>query len=518
MARYILRRLLQAILTVAGVLLVTFILFRVVVAGDVAANHVNPKAGYQRREEFRRKHKLDLPLLINYTRQLQIVDNTTGPATLNVEDVDGSQAAEAMGLTLATKENKDSVIRLMGQRVDLLDDKTPLTDMTREVYQKVGNKSEKVKVPLLKPVKPKKPTPPAAPPAESAAGDVESNDPLGPLPPSEETPPVAPETPAVTPPVAPKPAVAPASPKSATPKTVAEPAMLFTLANEQTFRISLAGVTNCGQLIERINTAPGNTGQLHASVTELSFLNLFNTQLAWHMWYCVTFQGESFATKQPLLEIIRQRAKYSLALTVPALGISWLVAMIISMVVAFYRGRWPDHLGVFTAVLGMCIPYLAYMILGQWAMFQIEPVAAWGMGHWTNIYVPVTIAVIAGVGGSVRFYRTIFLNEFQQDYVRTARAKGVATHDIMFKHILRNCMLPILTSVVLAIPFLILGSLLQEQFFGIPGLGDLMLTSINTRDVPIITAMTFLTAIIYVVGLLITDLLYAVFDPRIRLK
>jgi len=241
-------------------------------------------------------------------------------------------------------------------------------------------------------------------------------------------------------------------------------------------------------------------------------------QFLYHMRDCVTLHGKSYATDQTVLEIIGKRAKYSLGITVPALALGWLSAMVISCFVAYYRDTWIDRFGVFFSVLGMCIPFLAYMILGQYVMFQINPEAAWGLDNPANIYVPVSIAVIAGLGGSVRFYRTIILDQVNQDYVRTARAKGVPLPGVLFKHVLKNCMLPILTRVVLAIPFLIMGSLLLEQFFGVNGLGDLFLSSITTRDVPIITGLTFLTAVIFVLGLLVTDILYAVFDPRVRLR
>jgi len=245
----------------------------------------------------------------------------------------------------------------------------------------------------------------------------------------------------------------------------------------------------------------------------------YNTQFWHHMKGCVTFSAHSYRYEdQTLLQIIAAKAKYSLALTVPAMAVGWLLALVISSAVAYFRGTWLDRSGVFLTVLGMCIPYLAYMILGQWVMFQISPEHAWGLADSMNIYVPVTIAVVASLGFSVRFYRTILLDEMNRDYVRTARAKGVPLPTVLFKHVLKNCMLPILTSLVLSIPFLIMGSLLLEQFFGVNGLGDLMLSSINDRDVPIITGLTFLTAVIYVIGLLITDVLYAVFDPRIRLS
>jgi len=240
----------------------------------------------------------------------------------------------------------------------------------------------------------------------------------------------------------------------------------------------------------------------------------WHEQFGMHLWNSVTLSGRSYATEEKLTTIIAKRAKYSLAITVPAMALGWLVAMVISSIVAYYHGTWIDRTGVFLSVLGMCIPYLAYMILGQWLMFQINPASAWGLDNPVNIYVPVCIAVIAGVGASVRFYRTIILDEVNRDYVRTARAKGVPLPGVLFKHVLKNCM----TSLVLSIPFLIMGSLLLERFFGVPGLGDLLLSSVSSRDVPIITGLTFLTAVIYVVALLITDLLYAVFDPRVRLR
>ena len=246
--------------------------------------------------------------------------------------------------------------------------------------------------------------------------------------------------------------------------------------------------------------------------------DFWNTQFFWHLRESATFQSTSYKTNQPLREIIAEQAPYSLAITVPALALSWMLELAIAVLVAYYRDTWIDKLGVFFAVLGMCIPFLAYMIAGQWLMFHIYPPAAWGLRYAANIYVPVTIAVVAGMGGAVRFYRTIILDEVNRDYVRTAKAKGVGLPNILFKHVLKNCMLPILTSLVLSIPFLIMGNLLLESFFGIPGLGGLLLSSVSDRDVPIVTGLTFLTAVIYAGGLLLTDILYAVFDPRIRLR
>ncbi len=256
-------------------------------------------------------------------------------------------------------------------------------------------------------------------------------------------------------------------------------------------------------------------GSLHSPFTttfwDSRFINFLKDGL--------TFNAKSFSPDgESIRTIIKERAPYSLALAIPAMGIGWFGAMAISLIVAYNHDRWVDKVGVFLSVLGMCIPFLAYMIIGQWAAFKLSPSLTSGLRHIHNLYVPIAISVIAGLGANVRFYRTIFLNEMQQDYVRTARAKGASTGRILFIHVLKNGMLPILTQLVMMVPFLIMGNLLLESFFMIPGLGDVMLSSITSRDIPIISALTLLTAVIYVFGILITDILYAVFDPRVRLQ
>lgn len=231
-----------------------------------------------------------------------------------------------------------------------------------------------------------------------------------------------------------------------------------------------------------------------------------------------TFATQSIITNERLYSIIADRAPFSLALTVPIMAIGWVFAMTIATIVAYYRASMIDRVGVFLSVLVMCIPYLALIMGVQYAMFQVKPTMAYGLANPFNIFVPISIGVFAGLGGHVRFYRTVVLDETRRDYVRTALAKGLPLPVVMFKHILKNCMLPILTNVILAIPFLIMGSLLLESFFGIPGLGDLLLSSINNRDEPIVSGLTFMTAMLYVLANLATDISYVVFDPRVKLS
>jgi peptide/nickel transport system permease protein len=446
MTRYILRRLVQSVFTVLGVMLLTFVLFRVI-AGDVSTAYVNQKLGAEARQAFYEKHKLDRPGVFNYHKRLQFFDRTTGNHPFEIADNNGSLAARNLGLHLSSapagKQDAATTSGLCfaGRLVFALSPSTPL----------------------------------------SALADG-------------------------------KPLVSQKAGISAT------PGFTVSLCDGTTLNVNLANVRTCGDLAKAIAEGKGNNGKLTVAISSWSPAMLFDSQFFWHLWENVSFTGRSYATNQKLLDIIAERGRFSLSITIPAMVLTWLFAMVLSCFVAYYRNTWIDRFGVFITVLGMCIPYLAYMLLGQWVMFKIAPGYAAGLAHPSSIYVPVFIAVVAGLGGEVRFYRTIILNEINKDYVRTARAKGVPLPSILFIHVLKNCMLPILTELITTIPFLILGSLLLERFFGIPGLGDLLLTSITSRDVPIVTGLTFLTAILYVVSLLITDVLYAVFDPRIHLQ
>jgi peptide/nickel transport system permease protein len=299
----------------------------------------------------------------------------------------------------------------------------------------------------------------------------------------------------------------------------------FNLTSGQELPIDVSGAKTCGDLIRKVNESAQNkdpkTGGplVKAGLTEWTLSDIFEAQFWPYLAKSLTFQARSLDDNEKLTEIIAARAPYSLSLTVPAMAMGWIAAMIVSCFVAYYRDTLIDKLGVFLSVLGMCIPFLAFMIIGQYIVREALPGHEHGLTTGRgNIYVPIAIMVVAGLGASVRFYRTVILNEINQDYVRTARAKGTPLPTVLFKHVLKNCMLPILTNLILSIPFLILGSLLVEGYFGIPGLGDLLLTSFKNGDEPVLNSLVFLTALIYTIGLLITDLSYAVFDPRIRLQ
>jgi len=158
-------------------------------------------------------------------------------------------------------------------------------------------------------------------------------------------------------------------------------------------------------------------------------------------------------------------------------------------------------------------------VAGQYLLaFKAGWFPVWGFESWAYLLLPVLIGIVGGLGENVRFYRTLMLDEMYRDYVRTAYAKGVGAGGVLFRHVLRNAMIPVLTNVALAIPFLYTGSLLLEGFFGIPGLGGLAINAINASDVDVVRAVVLVGSILYVIANLLTDLAYAWFDPRVKLS
>jgi peptide/nickel transport system permease protein len=234
--------------------------------------------------------------------------------------------------------------------------------------------------------------------------------------------------------------------------------------------------------------------------------------------------GTSWAAKQQISEMLKTGAIPSLTVSLPAFIISTVISISISLMVAFFRGGWLDKVVVFICVAMMSISSLAYILFGQWffayklGWFEISGYEEGFPYFIPFVLLPIFIWVLMSIGPNVRFFRTVMLDEVYQDYVRTARSKGLTEKAILFKHVLKNAMIPIITYVVIQIPFLILGALLLESFFGIPGLGSMTLDAINGNDFPVIKAMTILTAVAYIIFSLITDILYTVVDPRVRLK
>lgn len=220
---------------------------------------------------------------------------------------------------------------------------------------------------------------------------------------------------------------------------------------------------------------------------------------------------------------IQSRMGPSLAIAVPTFLLGLLVAVSVALILAFFRASILDFWGVVLCVAMMSISGLFYIIGGQYLiskLWRLVPISGFGDGldAWRFLILPVVIGVISGIGSSARWYRTIFLEEVGKDYVRTARAKGLPERIVFFRHILRNALIPILTGVVVVIPLLFMGSLLTESFFGIPGLGSYTIDAIQSQDFAVVRSMVFIGSVLYIVGLILTDISYTWVDPRIRLS
>jgi peptide/nickel transport system permease protein len=218
---------------------------------------------------------------------------------------------------------------------------------------------------------------------------------------------------------------------------------------------------------------------------------------------------------------ITTRMGPSLAIALPTFLLGLLVTVSFALLLTFFRASYLDFWGVVLCVAMMSISGLFYIIGGQYLVskiWKLVPISGYGGGldAWKFLILPVVIGVVSGIGSSTRWYRTIFLEEISKDYVRTARAKGLSEVTVLFRHVLRNAMIPILTGVVVVIPLLFMGSLLTESFFGIPGLGSYTIDAINAQDFAVVRAMVFIGSVLYIVGLILTDLSYTFVDPRIR--
>lgn len=220
---------------------------------------------------------------------------------------------------------------------------------------------------------------------------------------------------------------------------------------------------------------------------------------------------------------IQHRMWPSLAIAFPALLLGVLANMLFAMMMVFFRSTYLDLSGVIFCIILMSISSMFYIIGGQFLFgkaLHLVPISGYdgGLNCIKFIALPIMAEVISGLGSGSRWYRTLFLEEMNKDYVKTARAKGLSEIRVLFRHVLKNAMLPILTSIVVIIPSLFMGSLILESFFAIPGLGSYIIDAIQRQDFAIVRSMVFLGSVLYIVGLIITDISYTWVDPRVRLK
>lgn len=240
----------------------------------------------------------------------------------------------------------------------------------------------------------------------------------------------------------------------------------------------------------------------------------------------VTFDwGKSWATNEAVSNLFATRLPATLTVMLPILILEAIVALPIAMWVAYRRGSLADRSIMVISTVALSISFLVYVIVGQYVFgFQLGwfPVQGWSDSVWTNLVtyapLPVLLAVAVSVAPYTRLYRTFFLDELGHDYVRTARAKGMTENTIMFKHVLRNAMIPILTNVGLALPSVFVGSFLIEVFFSIPGLGREVLLAVNRSDYPVIQAIAVYLAVLTMLINLVVDVMFKLVDPRVQLK
>ena len=240
----------------------------------------------------------------------------------------------------------------------------------------------------------------------------------------------------------------------------------------------------------------------------------------------VTFDwGRSWATNEAVSRIFATRLPATLTIMIPILVLEVGLAIVCGMAVAYVRGSLTDRAVMMISTVALSISFLVYVIVGQYVFaFRLGwfPVQGWSNSVWTNLAVyaplPVILAVLVSLAPHTRLYRSFFLDEIGHDYVRTARAKGVPEKSILFRHVLRNAMIPILTNVATQLPGVFIGSFLIEVFFSIPGLGREVYTAVGRSDYPVIQAVTIYLAALTRVINLITDVLYKLVDPRVVLK
>lgn len=281
-----------------------------------------------------------------------------------------------------------------------------------------------------------------------------------------------------------------------------------------------------GDPVEILAGLKASPEQLNALRVQLGLDKSVWEQLWIFVGQIFTFDwGKSWTTNEAISQIFATRLPATLTIMVPILVLEIVLAILAGLAVAYVRGSLTDRLIMVMTTIALSVSFLVYIIVGQYLFGFILgwfPVQGWSKSVWTNLTVyaplPVFLAVLVSLAPQTRLYRSFFLDEISQDYVRTARAKGVDEHTIMLKHVLRNAMIPILTNVATGLPSVFIGSFLIEVFFSIPGLGREILTAVNRSDYPVIQAATVYLAALTMAINLITDVLYKFVDPRVTLK
>lgn len=248
--------------------------------------------------------------------------------------------------------------------------------------------------------------------------------------------------------------------------------------------------------------------------------HFFDSQLVQYAGRVIRLDfGMSSSLNQPVWKLLKAGIGPSLALTVPILVVELGVSLTLALLCAYRRGSWLDRGLVALCVALMSVNYLVWIVIGQFVFaYKLGWFPVWGFESWRHLLLPVLIGVVTGLGVNVRFYRTILLEEMNREYVRTAFAKGLGEGRVLFKHVLKNALGPVITNVALALPFLYTGSVLLESFFGIPGLGYLSLNAIHSSDVDVVRAVVLVGALLFTGVNVLADVALAWVDPRVKLS
>ena len=428
MGRYLARRLLQAIPTVAGVVLITFVLFNVV-GGSPAAMVLGQNAGARALEEFDAARGYDKPLFCGNwtkTRALETVDFETAPP--------GVRAAWGAG--------ESGPLRLEAGQELAVPFAFPLPDGERWRLTVVGG--------------------------------------------------------------------GPGFPRRG---------KNFSTVWKKTGDFSTVWKKVFHGVEKPAFRAEGGPVEIRRVKLEKGTRHFFDSQLVDYAGRVLRLDfGTSTSLNQPVWNLLKAGIGPSLALTVPILFVELAASLTLALLCAYRRGSWLDRGLVAVCVALMSVNYLVWIVFGQYVLaFKLGWFPVWGFESWRNLLLPVLIGVATGLGANVRFYRTILLEEMHKDYVRTAFAKGLGEGRVLFKHVLKNALGPVIVNVSLALPFLYTGSLLLESFFGIPGLGYLSLNAIHSSDVEVVRAIVLVGALLFTAANVLADVALAWVDPRVKL-
>ncbi len=318
-------------------------------------------------------------------------------------------------------------------------------------------------------------------------------------------------------------------------ETLALP-LAFPLPEGETWRLTVAGggagFPHCGKKFSTVwkkvfhgvekpeFRAEGGAVEIRSIRLERMTKHVLDSQLTYYLGRLLRMDwGISSSLNQPVGRLLRAGIGPSLALTVPILLVELGVSLVLALLCAYRRGAWLDRSLVGVCVGLMSVNYLVWIVFGQFVLaYKLRLFPVWGFESWRNLLLPVLIGVATGLGSNVRFYRTILLEEMHKDYVRTAFAKGLGEGRVLFKHVLKNALGPVIVNVALALPYLYTGSLLLEGFFGIPGLGYLSLNAIHSSDVDVVRAVVLMGALMFTGANLLADVALAWVDPRVKLS